>query len=143
MGAGAGLRLGVVGRVSWQPKQARAAGFAVGAYVALTIGWPLLVRFTSIGARWDAIRRSYVLLLEAPWYGSWRLIDSIAGGNLSPRSFGDGRFDPEPGLLAWALAWIALNLLGSAAFIAATLRSFNRCLGRVDEGPVPGGVPIP
>ena len=118
---------------TWQPKQARAVGFAVAAYAGLTIGWPLLIAVSGIGARWDTIRRPYYFMLEAPWYGSWRLIDPIAGGNLNGYSYGLPHDDPEPGLLAWAVVWIGLNFVGSAALVGATLRTFNRSLGRVDE----------
>ena len=118
---------------TWSPRQGRAVGLSVAAFAFLAIGWPLIVSSLGLG-RFGEHSDADGLMLGAPWSGSHRLLDPYVT-LVRPYSYGYDRADAdgESPLLRWAALWVVLDLAIAAGLIAATLRTFNRCLGRVDE----------
>jgi ABC-type transport system involved in multi-copper enzyme maturation permease subunit len=116
-------------------KQGRAVGLSVAAFGGLCFGWPLLVVVLGLGGH-SHPRGMDLLLLEAPWYGSHRLLDPLVrvGWPSSNRSYG-WMYDEVPALRAWGSLWLLVNTLVAAMLIGRTLSSFNHHLGRMDEPP--------
>jgi ABC-type transport system involved in multi-copper enzyme maturation permease subunit len=114
-------------------RQGRAVGLSVAAFGGLCFGWPLLV--VVMGLDWGrGPGAEEVLLLQAPWYGSHRLLDPMVEVHYAYRSYGLRR-DIEPELRIWGAIWLAVNVLLAGLLVARTLSDFNRHLGRMDEVP--------
>ncbi|QDV32256.1 ABC transporter permease [Tautonia plasticadhaerens] len=113
-------------------KQGRAVGLSVAAFGALSFGWPLLVVVMGLGTG-PRQRGLEALLLQAPWYGSHRLLDPMVEWT-SYRSYG-WRYDNAAEILTWGAIWLVLNTMLAALLVARTLSGFNRHLGRMDENP--------
>lgn len=107
-------------------KQGRAIGLTVAGYGALCFGWPILVVVLGLGAT----SRYPYFLLEAPWYGSHRLLAPLVRVYYYSYGYEEVGFG---GLLLCGGVWVGINALITAALITLTLMRFNHYLGRVDE----------
>jgi ABC-type transport system involved in multi-copper enzyme maturation permease subunit len=111
---------------TWASRLGRAVALCVAAYIVFSIGWPILV----------AVLSPHSPLGECLIAGSPPLGAYLATGLVWPDSF-----RPDADTFAAAVTiWLVLDLLAAAALFVATLRSFDRCLGRM---PGTGELPRP
>src|SRR5262249_19091646 len=112
---------------TWLPRMGRAIGLTAGLYVVVTIG---------------AIPVGTILFGKGPSGASdgFAAASPFWGVGFSSAVFGGtaGRgYDIEE-QAAWLVFWIVAYSLVALGLLLATLKTFNRCLGRFD-GPAPGG----
>jgi ABC-type transport system involved in multi-copper enzyme maturation permease subunit len=104
---------------TWVPRLGRAVGLTVSIYVVITVGMMFLAMMMGGPGTNSA-------MMGSPFFGAGEIAFELRN---PPRGF-----DGTAGAIFWTLAY------GCAALVllAATLRTFNRCLGRVDgERPAP------
>jgi hypothetical protein len=103
---------------TWIPRQGRAVGLCVTAYVMVSVGWMILI-FSLISGP----RRAEPLLALSPIFASVNLCEAIALPNHAP---------------VWTLAITSFWLMAVAASAAVLLLlayvSFDLCLGRMPDG---------
>ena len=103
---------------TWMPRMGRAVGTTVGLYTTLCIGW---------------IPLTFTIWPGADGMGVAAGSPLMGVGIYSSLLAGDGPSHEFVGQTAWTIFW-ALAYGGVAlALLLATLGTFNRCLGRVDE----------
>lgn len=107
-------------------KQGRAIGLTVACYGVLCLGWPLLVFVLGLGGT----DQYPYFLLEAPWYGSHRLLTPLVRVYYYHYGYENELLGA---LLACGGVWVGINTFVTAALITLTLIRFNHHLGRVDE----------
>jgi ABC-type transport system involved in multi-copper enzyme maturation permease subunit len=107
---------------TWIRRSSRAMAMSVTAYVLVAIAWPILY-FSVIGGQ--AGRNSFAPVLS-PIYVAGSLADLLA---LNIR-FG--------GFLTSATVWDVLVFLAAMGLLELTVRTFDRCLGRMPERSSPG-----
>jgi hypothetical protein len=105
----------------------RAIGLTAGLYVVVTIG---AIPFGTIlfGKGPSGARDGFAA--ASPFWGVG-FSSAVFGGTAGPRH------DIEK-QAAWLALWIVAYGLVASGLLLATLKTFNRCLGRFD-GPAPGG----
>jgi ABC-type Na+ efflux pump permease subunit len=106
---------------TWVSRLGRAVALCVTAYALISIGWPILIALLSSP---EPNGRS--LVMGSPAVGAF-----IETALISPGSF-VSRDAPLENEVA-ASIWITIDLVAAAALFAATLSSFDRCLGRMPE----------
>jgi hypothetical protein len=111
---------------TWLPRIGRAIGLTAGLYVVVLIGAiPTRTILSSNGP--SGARDGFAA--ASPFWGVG-LSSAVFGGTAGPRHD-----------IGEQAAWLAFSIVayGLVAFVLlpATLKTFNRCLGRVD-GPAPG-----
>jgi ABC-type transport system involved in multi-copper enzyme maturation permease subunit len=112
---GAGFTSLGLALATWVPRLGRAAFLSAAICVMLTVGWFVLVILLPGG------RDAEGAAMGSPFFGA---------GNLTWRARqGGSRISVE----GWALGWIICYLLTAGALMFATLRTFDRCLGRVRQ----------
>lgn len=104
---------------TWCRSQARASTIGVLVYLAASVGWLLVVIVMGMP---DPM--AYRLLAGSPWFGPAQQV-VIAPPYITEATAGAMR--------EWADRWTVVYFLVSAGLFAATLATFNRCLGRVDD----------
>jgi ABC-type transport system involved in multi-copper enzyme maturation permease subunit len=106
---------------TWMPRMGRAVGTTVGLYTTMCLGW---------------IPLSFVICGDGP--GS-EVLGVVAGSPLmgvgiySSLLAGDGPRHEFVGQTAWTIFWAIAYGGVALALLLATLGTFNRCLGRVDD----------
>jgi ABC-type transport system involved in multi-copper enzyme maturation permease subunit len=112
---------------TWLPRMGRAIGLTAGLYVVVTIG---AIPFGTIlfGKGPSGARDGFAA--ASPFWGVG-FSSAVFGGTAGPRH------DIEK-QAAWLALWIVAYGLVASGLLLATLKTFNRCLGRFD-GPAPGG----
>jgi ABC-type Na+ efflux pump permease subunit len=117
---------------TWVSRLGRAIALCVTAYVALVIGWPMLLIF-GLGDRDPVI---LALILGDPLYGSAFLTMATSGGPLHlPGS------PTAEDVFHYGVVWLGVHSGVAALLLWATLATFDRCLGRIPEDgtrPPPG-----
>ena len=121
---------------TWFRQTGRAVAVSVAAFVLMAIGWPFFVQV--------AFRP---LLDSLAWGNRWLALDSSqkilqALIALSPIGGQTAPFDTLQNFwnanrpLSWTflLVELAIVALAAAAFLGLTLLTFNRCMGRMNEG---------
>jgi ABC-type transport system involved in multi-copper enzyme maturation permease subunit len=115
---------------TWVPRLGRAVGLCVAAHVGITVGWVVFV----------AILTPRAPGLTGPGLASFSPFLGVMLPNVEmqiPR--------PAPSqwheAVGWVTFWILVDAALAAALLTAVLLTFNRCLGRVDEAPVPSLIP--
>ena len=99
---------------TWCPRLGRAVGLTVSLYLLVTVGWLFLI---------VAIRNGFEsrgLMMGSPWFWSGMMTALVRPGTRTTSG-------PRP--ICWTLAYALTALL----LLAATLATFNRCLGRVES----------
>jgi ABC-type transport system involved in multi-copper enzyme maturation permease subunit len=102
---------------TWVSRLGQAVALCVAAYVIFSVGWPFLVAVLSLPNR-----EGEYLIVGSPPFGAY-----LATALVWPDAF---RHDADA-FMAAVTIWTVLDLLAAAALFAATLRSFDRCLGRM------------
>jgi ABC-type transport system involved in multi-copper enzyme maturation permease subunit len=125
---------------TWIPRLGRVITVSVMAYVLVAIGWPIallalstLPSFRMMSLQMETTR--YGLNLASPFFGIYATTDWASRwwyGSGSYYGWGSGRplVDHDP---TWPLIWIGVYAAIALILAFATLRSFDRCLGRVPE----------
>ncbi len=101
----------------------RAIGVAVSIYVAMAIAWPILLEMFTVGQNTVAI----LLLPASTPVGSAVAINVLATGSTN---------DNDMLLVVGLALWTLIYAVGAGALYFITLRTFNRCMGRISERPV-------
>jgi ABC-type transport system involved in multi-copper enzyme maturation permease subunit len=112
---------------TWQSRLGRALASSVASYIALTIGWPALVLAITLGGHADD-RLILPLIMGTPVYGTGFGTMGLSGPHRAPGVAAD--------IWIGAGMWIAIHCGLAALLFAATVATFDRCLGRVPEGDV-------
>jgi ABC-type transport system involved in multi-copper enzyme maturation permease subunit len=110
---------------TWQSRLGRAVALCVAAYVVFSFAWPALIIALSAGSRTN----DHVILplvMGTPLYGTVFATLVVAGG---PQNI------PGMPVSAWVgcFLWIVIHGGIAAALYAATVATFDRCLGRMPE----------
>jgi hypothetical protein len=123
---------------TWIPRLGRVITATVMAYILVGVGWPLALqvlpnlpafRTLPVQPNWDG------LCLASPFFGVYTTTEWAARWWYGTEpSFWSG-FRPtvlynDP---TWPLIWIGIDVAIALILAFATLRSFDRCLGRVPE----------
>jgi len=111
---------------TWCSRLGRAVGLTVTAYVLTTVGWMFLVM-----ALFNPNPFGWALITGSPFSGSI----SVTRNLCESRSAGGEGF---PG---WVFLWILIYAGLAVGLLAATLASFNHCLGRIENRFDPPGRP--
>ena len=98
---------------TWCPRLGRALGLTVSLNVLLSAGWLMLIH----GA--PDVRGP---MMASPFY--WAGLLTAEATN---------HYHGQPEHLAWGIYWTVVASLLAAAFLAATLVTFDRCLGRIES----------
>ncbi|HZW34716.1 MAG TPA: ABC transporter permease, partial [Isosphaeraceae bacterium] len=125
---------------TWIPRLGRVITVSVMAYVLVALGWPLVLQVLSIlpafrmtaiqmGSNWDGLN------LASPFFGIYATTEWAARWWYGTESSFWSGFRPtviynDP---TWPLIWIGVDLAIALILAFATLRTFDRCLGRVPE----------
>jgi ABC-type transport system involved in multi-copper enzyme maturation permease subunit len=123
---------------TWVPRLGRVVSISVLAYVLIAAGWPVLLQ---VLASLPAFRRSpwepppewLGLSLASPFFGIYSTTEQAcwlwrpSGGGYSPSGFSGA--DSTGGPL-WPMFWIGTYSTFAMVLIYATLRTFDRCMGR-------------
>jgi hypothetical protein len=116
---------------TWLPRMGRAIGLTAGLYVVVTIG-AIPVGAILFGKGPSGARDGFAA--ASPFWGVG-FSSAVFGGTAGPRH----EIEKQA---AWLVFWIVAYGLVAFGLLLATLKTFNRCLGRFD-GPAPGGGPFP
>jgi ABC-type Na+ efflux pump permease subunit len=112
---------------TWVPRLGRAVALSVTAYVLAGVGWVFLV----------------ILLFEnRPVPSRWLLncvlaLSPIAGPIIVIESLSGFAWQPRTGLWGGIVTVILIKATVAGLLLRATIRTFDRCLGRVPETPSP------
>jgi ABC-type transport system involved in multi-copper enzyme maturation permease subunit len=115
---------------TWIERTGRVLALCVAIYVVASIGWVALVVMLRL------VAKSFGLycVMESPFYGVAFLTIAISE-TTGPQPF-------WPGSAIAAAVWIGINAAVAALLLAATWRTFDRCMGRIPDGPTgPAAVP--
>jgi ABC-type transport system involved in multi-copper enzyme maturation permease subunit len=105
---------------TWISRPGRAIAVSVSAYVLVTVGWVFVI--FALGGR--TVGDSTLALVEAsPFYGIGVTTAAV-----------EHAFGERATIFAGAAIWIVAYLMAAVVLQAATLMTFNRCLGRVSPG---------
>ncbi len=124
---------------TWVPRLGRVIGISVMSYIVVSVGWPLLLTLLPMlpyfrSTPFYDLPNWNGLLLASPFYGVHATTEWSARW-----SFGSGYYagwGHGPALIheaTWPLIWIVFYLGLALLLVFATLRSFDRCLGRIPE----------
>ncbi|WP_406699363.1 ABC transporter permease subunit [Singulisphaera sp. Ch08] len=104
---------------TWIPHQGRVMALTVTAYVFATIGWPFVMELLSTGTNGSA---RLGIGSASPWLGTVipNLLVQILNSDNEWSEFA-----------AWLIVWCVVYSLIAIGLLAATLGTFDRCLGRV------------
>jgi len=115
---------------TWQSRLGRAVALCVGAYVVFSLGWPALIIPLTFGPGVDN-HIIVPLIMGTPLYGTAFGTLVVAGG---PHNMPGEQVDVWIG----CCLWVMIHGGAAVALYAATVATFDRCLGRMPEwdGPV-------
>jgi ABC-type transport system involved in multi-copper enzyme maturation permease subunit len=123
---------------TWVPRLGRVITLSVIAYVLVAVAWPLMLRMLPAlpayrMTPWDEQPNWDGLSLASPFFGTYATTEWASRLSVSYNfTWGSGsplaHNDPS-----WPLIWIAVYSAIALILAFATLRSFDRCLGRVAE----------
>jgi ABC-type transport system involved in multi-copper enzyme maturation permease subunit len=117
--AGAAITSLGLALATWSSRLGRAVGLTVTLYVLMAVGWLFLVMVF----RWGP--DSEGPMMGSPFFWVGELTFELVSRRL------------HAGHVAWAMIWTVIYAIAAVAFLAATLATFNRCLGRVEIGTLP------
>jgi len=125
---------------TWVPRLGRVISISVMAYVLVAAGWPLLLQVLPFlpafrtnpwqeQPNWDG------LSLASPFFGIYAMTEwasrlTFAGGFYSPWG---SRPPRAPWSALWPLFWIGVYSAVAYILMLATLRTFDRCMGRTAQ----------
>jgi ABC-type transport system involved in multi-copper enzyme maturation permease subunit len=114
---------------TWVSRLGRAVAICVTVYVVFSIGWPIL-----IASLFSPEPRGRSLVLASPAVGAF-----AATSMISPDPLPDWR----GAFIAASATWILIHVGTAWALFAATVSTFDRCLGRMPETEEPPRPRIP
>jgi ABC-type transport system involved in multi-copper enzyme maturation permease subunit len=106
---------------TWVPPLGRAVGLCVTAHVGVTVGWVMFIIMLTPGTSG----------LIGPGLASF---SPFMGVLLPTIEMQMGKPSEWPEAVGWVTFWIVADAALAAVLLTAVLMTFNRCLGRVDEG---------
>jgi hypothetical protein len=110
---------------TWVGRLGRAVALCVAAYVVFSIGWPILV------AVLDPVEPlGPSLIFGCPAVGAYVATDLIGTAQYTMR-------DHSGSYAAAVVIWMVIDLAAAVLLFAATVSSFDRCLGRMPEFSTP------
>jgi ABC-type transport system involved in multi-copper enzyme maturation permease subunit len=119
---------------TWVPRLGRVVSISVLSYVLITAGWPLLLQvFASLPAfranPWEPPPEWHGLSVASPFFGIYSTTEQACWvqGAYSPWGVVD-RFSTLNPL--WPLFWMGVYSTFATVLMFATLRTFDRCMGR-------------
>jgi ABC-type transport system involved in multi-copper enzyme maturation permease subunit len=125
---------------TWIPRLGRVITVSVMAYILVAVGWPIVLE---VLPALPAFRTSpfrprpdwHGLILASPFFGiyattEWASRWSYGSDPFFSRGFGRALIEDDP---TWPLIWIGVYSSIALILAFATLRTFDRCLGRVPE----------
>jgi ABC-type transport system involved in multi-copper enzyme maturation permease subunit len=125
---------------TWIPRLGRVITVSVMAYMLVAVGWPLLMRLLPALPAfqmnpWQPPTNFDGLTLASPFYGiyattEWACRWPYDGNFFTYWGYGPPLAHDDP---TWPLIWIGVNSAIALILLLATLRTFDRCLGRVPE----------
>jgi ABC-type transport system involved in multi-copper enzyme maturation permease subunit len=107
---------------TWVPRLGRAVGLCVAAHVGVTVGWVMFIIMLT----------PHTSGLIGPGLASF---SPFLGVMLPTLEMQMGKPSEWLETVGWVTFWIVADLALAALLLQAVLMTFNRCLGRVDEGP--------
>jgi ABC-type Na+ efflux pump permease subunit len=107
-----------VALATWCSRLGRAVGLTVTVYVIVTVGWMFLIM-----AMMSPHPFGYALIAASPFFGPVVITKQLEQTQID---WGD---------VVAVVLWVGAYATASAALLAATLATFDRCLGRVKSGP--------
>jgi ABC-type transport system involved in multi-copper enzyme maturation permease subunit len=119
MACGAAVTSLGLAMATWCTRLGRAVGLTVTGFVAMTVGWMFLVMALS-----QPSPVGFAFITGSPFYGP--LITTAVAN--SSRNFNNDAS------LTWTALWAFLYSGAALSLLIATLASFNRCMGRVENG---------
>jgi ABC-type transport system involved in multi-copper enzyme maturation permease subunit len=113
---------------TWVPRLGRVISINVVVYVLVAVGWPVLMEilpalsafrttFAQPPPFWDG------LSLASPFFGIYATTERASRVSMAMTYYGD--WNPF-----WPLCWIGFYSVVAIALLYATLRTFERCMGR-------------
>jgi ABC-type transport system involved in multi-copper enzyme maturation permease subunit len=112
---------------TWVSRLGRAVALCVSAYVGFSIGWMVFVTLVS-----QPSPVGWTMMTGSPFYGTYLATNAVAPhGSALPAEYPD---------VISASLWISIHGGIATLLFAATLATFDRCLGRVSKA---AGHPIP
>jgi ABC-type transport system involved in multi-copper enzyme maturation permease subunit len=122
LSAGAAITSLGLAMATWCPRLGRAVGLTVSLYLLVTVGWCCAIMAIARGPD------SEKFMMGSPFFWPGAVTDGVS------------RF-PLQGIWGPAVFWTMVYALSAVVLLAATLATFNRCLGRVSnhESPSAGG----
>lgn len=108
---------------TWIPRQTRATGLTVTAYLLVTVGWPIL---SAMFIRSSSTPDSAVFVMASPPFATFISLEELRYGNFNtPHRWTE--------VAIWLSYWIVVDALIAIGLFTATLATFDRCLGRAPE----------
>jgi ABC-type transport system involved in multi-copper enzyme maturation permease subunit len=125
---------------TWVPRLGRVITLSVMTYILIAVGWPLLLQvLPTLSVSWGISvygdRNWDGLFLASPFFGiyattEWAARPWYASSTYSMQGFRGSWAHEDP---LWSLIWIGAYSAIALILVFATLRTFDRCLGRVPE----------
>ncbi len=115
LAAGAAITSLGLAMATWSARLGRAVGLTVSLYLLAAVGWMFAVFAMSGG------RNSEFLAMGSPFFWGGAMTDAVFHG-------------PNDKVMSWGLGWIIFYAIAATFLLGATLASFDRCLGRIEEG---------
>jgi ABC-type transport system involved in multi-copper enzyme maturation permease subunit len=125
---------------TWIPRLGRVITVSVLAYILVAVGWPIVLE---VLPALPAFRTNpfqpppdwHGLILASPFFGIYATTErasrwSYGSDPFFSRGFGRPLLENDP---TWPLIWIGVYSAIALILAFATLRTFDRCLGRVPE----------
>ena len=121
---------------TWVPRLGRVITVSVMAYVLVAAGWPLVLQVlpTLPAFRPSAFFQQQTwdgLSLASPFFGIYATTEWASRGSFTDYS----RASLSRGDQLWPLIWMGVYSTIALILAVATLRTFDRCLGRLPESP--------
>jgi ABC-type transport system involved in multi-copper enzyme maturation permease subunit len=134
---------------TWVPRLGRVIAISVMAYVLIAAGWPVLLQALLTLPAFQPMGRQPAdldgLSLASPFFGVYATTEWASRLSFVSYAFSPlvSRAPLAHGNLFWPLFWIAAYSAVAAVLLAATMHSFDRCMGRIVDrselwSPYPG-----
>lgn len=115
---------------TWVPRLGRAVGLCVAAHVGVTVGWAV---FAFLLTRHASGLTGPGLASFSPFVGV--VLPTVVMHKGGPPMSGWNQ------VMGWVAFWTLVDVVLAAVLLKAVLVTFNRCLGRMDEGHAPDAAP--
>ena len=114
---------------TWVSRLGRAVAICVSVYVGFSIGWMILIGMLWAGRDFPGVP----LIMGSPLYGTLAATSQVG---IRPTNVAVNEFRHAT---AGAFLWILIHSGAAALLFAATVATFDRCMGRISENTPPPG----